>query len=246
MINRILTGCYDNTVNVWQVDGKHLLTIPGHSAPIKAVSWVSMKDNIGTFASASQDQTIMIWEWNTVSNAIDCIFVCKGHARGVDSLATSPSQKLLASGSWDTMLKVWSCDVHGNEDESSSKRAKNEHGETLTPKMTLAGHREAISAVQWIDNDTILSSSWDHTLRVWDMEMNALKTEISGNKSFFDASYSSLNGLVITCSADKNLRLYDLRSKGKKRRKTSGISTFQGNCHVFLDIYFSFVFPKNR
>lgn len=213
--HRILTGCYDNTVNVWQTNGKHLLTIPGHSAPIKAVTWISIKNDVGTFASASQDQTIMIWEWNIASNAIDCIYVCKGHERGIDAVATSPSQKLLASGSWDTMLKIWSCDVHGTEDESSSKRKKDEHGETRTPISTLAGHREAISAVQWIDNDSILTGSWDHTLRVWDLSTNTLKSEISGNKSFFDVSYSQLNGLVMSCSADKNLRLYDLRSTCK-------------------------------
>lgn len=202
-------------MNLWQTNGKHLLKIPGHSAPIKAVSWIAINNNIATFASASQDQTIMIWEWNIASNAIDCIYVCKGHERGIDAVATSPSQKLLASGSWDTMLKIWSCDVHGTEDESSSKRKKDEHGETRTPVSTLAGHREAISSVQWIDNDTILTSSWDHTLRVWDLAMNGLKTEISGNKSFFDVSYSKLNGLLISCSADKNLRLYDLRSNCK-------------------------------
>lgn len=202
-------------MNVWQTNGKHLLTIPGHAAPIKAVSWISIGNNVATFASASQDQTVMIWEWNVESNAVDCIYVCKGHERGIDSLATSPSKKLLASGSWDTMLKIWSCDVHGTVDESSSKRKKGEHGETRTPISTLAGHREAISAVQWIDNDTILTSSWDHTLRVWDLAMSSLKTEVSGNKSFFDASYSQVNGLVITCSADKNVRLYDLRSNCK-------------------------------
>lgn len=81
-----------------------------------------------------------------------------------------------------------------------------------TPIATLSGHREAISGVQWLDDSTLLTSSWDHTLRVWDLEMKAIKQEISGNKSFFDLSYSHVNKLVITSSADKNVRLYDLRS----------------------------------
>lgn len=84
-----------------------------------------------------------------------------------------------------------------------------------TPIATIAGHREAISGVQWIDEDTILTSSWDHTLRVWDLSLKGIKQEISGNKPFFDVSYSLLNRLVITSSADKNLRLYDLRTSGQ-------------------------------
>lgn len=157
---------------------------------------------------------VMIWEWNTETNAVECIYVCEGHERGIDSLATSPSMKLLASGSWDTMLKIWSCELR-TDDESASKKVKGELGETRKPISTLAGHREAISAVQWIDEDTLLTGSWDHTLRVWDLEFGGLKSEINGNKPFFGVSYSKLNGTVITSSADKHLRLYDLRSNCK-------------------------------
>ena len=80
--------------------------------------------------------------------------------------------------------------------------------------MTLKGHKEAISAVQWTDSSEICTASWDHTLRLWDIEIGGIKSEIVGNKSFFDASWSPLNGLVITASADKHIRLYDPRCTG--------------------------------
>lgn len=78
--------------------------------------------------------------------------------------------------------------------------------------MTLQGHRECISAVQWMDDYTLLTGSWDHTMKVWDLNMEGVKAEISTNKSIFDASYSNLNKLIITASADKNIRLYDPRT----------------------------------
>jgi hypothetical protein len=31
----ILTGCYDNTVNIFGIDGDKKLVIPGHSGPVK-------------------------------------------------------------------------------------------------------------------------------------------------------------------------------------------------------------------
>lgn len=108
IFDRILTGCYDHSINIWTTKGKHALTVPGHLAPVKAVSWISLNDKTGTFVSASQDQTAMVWEWNIEQNSTQCMFVCKGHERGVDSVDVSPSGKLFATGSWDTLLKVWS------------------------------------------------------------------------------------------------------------------------------------------
>ena len=45
----ILSGCYDNTVNIWTTEGEKLLTIPGHSGPIKSVAWVSVGDGNSSF-----------------------------------------------------------------------------------------------------------------------------------------------------------------------------------------------------
>lgn len=63
-----------------------------------------------------------------------------------------------------------------------------------------------------MDNDNLLTSSWDHTIKIWDLHLGGIKTEIPGNKSFFDANYSPKNGMVITASADKNIKVYDPRS----------------------------------
>lgn len=36
----ILTGCYDNTIHLWSLKGDAILTIPGHTQPVKCVSWI--------------------------------------------------------------------------------------------------------------------------------------------------------------------------------------------------------------
>ncbi|TMW45015.1 hypothetical protein DOY81_009906 [Sarcophaga bullata] len=207
----VLTGCYDNTVNIWTHKGKHILTIPGHSMPVKAVAWVSLDEERGKFVTCSQDQTAMLWDWLIQSNSVECVSVCKGHERGIDCVDVSPNKQRFATGAWDTMLKIWSADIN-EVGEGTSKRAKVDAGSTRTPQMTLQGHRECISAVQWIDDNTLLTGSWDHTLKIWDLNMEGIKAEISANKSIFDASYSNLNRLIVTASADKNLRLYDART----------------------------------
>ena len=208
----ILTGCYDNTVNIWNMKGEHKLTLNAHEAPVNGVAWISLNDDAGVFASGSKDQTINIWEWNIHTNKATCIFTCKGHERAVECIAVSPNGQLLASGSWDNLMKIWSATTLEDGEVGASKKAKSEEGALRTPQTTLEGHREAVSSVQWIDDSTVLTSSWDHTMKIFDLNVRAIKNEIAGNKSFFDASYSNLNRMIITASADKNLRLYDPRS----------------------------------
>lgn len=195
--------------------GEHKLTLSAHEAPIKGVGWISLNEETGTFASGSKDQTIIIWEWNIARNSAVPIFTCKGHERAVECIAVSPNGRLLASGSWDNLLKIWSATTLDDSDAGASKKLRTEESSVRTPQTTLEGHREAVSSVQWIDNSTVLTSSWDHTMKIFDLNVRAIKNEIPGNKSFFDVNHSKLNGLIIAASADKNIRLYDPRSNRK-------------------------------
>jgi len=219
----ILTGSYDGTLHLWSIKGKHRLAIPAHGSPVKAVCWVTPNDSEDlsvskTFASGSHDQTIMIWEWDSDKNKISCKWVCKGHKRSVDSVSTDPSQQRLASGSWDGELKIWSASLEGDAPPDNKKSEKEGAGDenmknSRTPIMTLAGHKESISSVCWSDPEELLTSSWDHTIKLWDVETGGLKSELVGNKAFFGMSWSNLNNTIITCSADRHIRLYDPRSK---------------------------------
>lgn len=217
----ILTGCYDNTLHLWTKAGNHHLTIPGHSGPVKAVAWVSLTPTVGSFVSVSHDQTAMLWKWNIEDNSVDCIHVCRGHERSLECVSVNHNATLMATGGWDTLLKVWTTSMRetapaqstGDSDESEAKRAKLDLKSNIkTPIMTLKGHKEAISSVVWTDDQELATSSWDHTLRLWDGELGGIKTEIAGNKPFFDMSYSTLNRTFITAAADRHIRMYDLRS----------------------------------
>lgn len=47
---RILSGSYDNSIHIWNTKGQHKLAIPGHTSPVKAISWVSFNGNQAVFA----------------------------------------------------------------------------------------------------------------------------------------------------------------------------------------------------
>lgn len=37
-------------------------------------------------------------------------------------------------------------------------------------RATFQGHTQVVGALDWAERDTIYSASWDHSLRIWDVE----------------------------------------------------------------------------
>lgn len=58
--------------------------------------------------SASQDQTVRIFEWDFDLDTIYCKWICKGHERSVETVKANCAGSMVASGSWDGQLKFWS------------------------------------------------------------------------------------------------------------------------------------------
>ncbi|XP_011694790.1 PREDICTED: ribosome biogenesis protein WDR12 homolog [Wasmannia auropunctata] len=210
----ILTGCYDNMLHIWKLTGSHQLVIPGHKSPIRAVAWITVNDDNASFVSASMDQTCMIWSWDIAKNSVECVQVCKGHRGSIETVGVNYDKTLMATGAWDNMLYIWSTSKREeNDGESASKKARLEYvNETKAPKCAMKGHKQAISGVVWSDKTEIITGSWDHTIKIWDAELNGIKQEIHGDKSFFDIDYSPLSRVVLAGSADQHVRLYDPRS----------------------------------
>ncbi len=77
-----------------------LRTLTGHSAWI--TSLVFSPDG-QTFASASDDDTIKLWNLQTG----ELLYTLTGHSAAICSLAFSPDGQLLASGSDDETIKIW-------------------------------------------------------------------------------------------------------------------------------------------
>jgi len=219
--NLVLTGCYDNTVNLWTLEGQKTLVIPSHSGPVKAVAWLDAE----TFVSASHDQTVNMFQWNKETNSVEGVNTCRGHERSVECVSVwggggdTNSNRVFATGSFDNTVKLWGGKLVGEEavpeGGSQAKKAKCGvgRGVTRTPITTLGGHKEAVSGLAWLGEGELASASWDHTVKIWDMEMGGLKGELVGNKAFFSISYSNLNRTLLASSADRSVRLYDPRSQ---------------------------------
>ena len=91
----------------------------------------------------------------------------------------------------------------------------------LMTQFSISGHKEGIAGVTWMESATeVITCSWDHTIRIWDAEMATLKTELVGNKAFFDVSYSPEKKMLLAASCERTIRMYDPRSSEGKISST--------------------------
>ncbi|WP_407891833.1 WD40 repeat domain-containing protein [Scytonema sp. NUACC26] len=127
-------------------------TLGGHA---KAVNSVSFRPDGKILASASDDNTVKLWDTATGKE----IKTLTGYTNWVNGVSFSPDGKILATASGDNTVKLW--------DTATGKEIK-----------TLTGHTNGVWSVSFSPDGKILASaSHDNTVRLWRLDFNSLLRE---------------------------------------------------------------------
>ncbi|KCV71146.1 hypothetical protein H696_02096 [Fonticula alba] len=155
----VLSSSDDMTIRAWDWEKgwRNFQTFEGHSHYVMQV--VFNPRDPSTFASASLDRTIKVWQ---IGAAVPN-FTLEGHERGVNCLDFYPGsdRPLLISGADDMQIKVW--DLHSK-----------------SPIQTLRGHTQNLSVVTFHPTlPLIISGSEDGTVRLWHSHTFRLENTLS-------------------------------------------------------------------
>jgi WD40 repeat protein len=103
-ISMLATAGEDEIVMLWDQNGQHRASLPGHRRNVSALATLSV-DGQTLLATAGEDQTIRIWD----PRGYRCLHVLTGHTDGINSLCpvTVGGRPMLASGSRDRTVKLW-------------------------------------------------------------------------------------------------------------------------------------------
>jgi len=174
-------------INIWDYNTGNLIKTFGiDNESIRCMKLLSDTNII----TGGLDNSIKIWDIQTGK----CIKILQGHNHGVISIETFKDRKVIASGSYDKAIRLW--DYDGN------------------CKKVLEGHTGAILHTIALSDNMLLSSAWDGTLRVWDIDsgkcIHVLKlSEIGSNSRPYIYDIKILKNNIIAVPTYNDVQVWD-------------------------------------
>ncbi|MDY7024234.1 MAG: serine/threonine-protein kinase, partial [Cyanobacteriota bacterium] len=177
-----------------------------------------------------------------------CLYTLSGHRSAVTSVAFSPTENILASGSQDQTIEIWQLErgkrwytLTGHQNWVTSI-AISPDGKTLASGSrdqtieiwdltkgkrwyTLTGHQDSVEVVAFSPKGDILASgSRDRTIEIWDMNKGKRWFTLSGHSDrVYGLAFSRDGQILVSGSRDNTLRVWDLQ-KAKELENLKGHS----------------------
>ncbi|MGA9381958.1 MAG: WD40 repeat domain-containing protein, partial [Phormidium sp.] len=190
----LISGGTDTTLKIWHPGAEDLIDIlEQHNGVVRCLTFTA---NGQILASGGDDRKIHLWN-RRQREASGTISWGDGVPH---SISFSQDGLFLASGSY-RKIKIWCLQ---DETGSESPNAKLLH--------TLTAHSHIVSGVIFCrDNQTLISSSRDGTIKVWQWKTGKLIRTLKENTGAIYAIALHPNGEIIaTGSEDNTLRLWHL------------------------------------
>ena len=201
---RALTTSDDRTARIWNVESKETITvIGGHSDDVMDAAFSPDEKQVVT---GSWDKTALVHDIS--SGEIKHRLV---HPARIDAVAWSHDNSVIATGSEDGKIRLWSVET----------------GELI---QSLSGHTNGVMTVEFSEDDLVLlSGSRDFTAKTWSSQtideaphsssvnakeywgnpVHIKQTFVGHTGEVLSARFNSNNQLIITGSKDTTARIWN-------------------------------------
>jgi F-box and WD-40 domain protein CDC4 len=206
--DKILTGSDDTKIHVYNArDGSLRTVLDGHEGGVWALQCVGR-----TLVSGSTDRTVRVWDaesgecrhvFHGHTSTVRCLVVLQPTQVGVDSDGEPimrPREPLIITGSRDATLRVWRLPPPEDmgrreggplehEDPEPQVRGDGRGGLTVPAApasdyfvRSLRGHVHSVRSIA-AHGDTLVSGSYDSTVRVWRVSTGETVHRLAGHAS---------------------------------------------------------------
>ena len=176
--------------NTFQIN----LTINAHKNSIWEI--IQLKNEF--IVSCSDDKTIKFWNiYSQKKNKFEFELI-NSEEEGIQTIKQI-NENLLISSSYNK-LKIWDLNL------------KN-------VIKIFSGHQKDIMSICLLNNNKIISGSYDKTIKIWDINNNECEKNLIGHKSYvwkiIKIKMKKFNDcdLIASCSTDKTIKIWDINSE---------------------------------
>jgi WD40 repeat protein len=222
----IASAPQDSTIRLWRTFpgslNPEIQILGGHNGRVWSIAF-SPDDR--TIVSGGEDLTVRLWNVATG----ECVAVWEAHAGWVRYVAFSPDGRSIASCSYDRSIKIW--DVAKIPDFSEKSGICQQSGICT---HTLTGHQQPVSSIAFSpDGQQLVSSSFDKTIKLWDINNGkCLKTLLGHNSRIWTVAFHPNGQQLASGSDDNNTKIWDLK-QGRC------INTIVGHTNTILSLNLS-------
>lgn len=178
----LFTGSQDRTIKMWDISGvpststdtsgppvkcKSLATLKAHDKDINALD-VAPNDRF--LASGSQDKTAKVYEIEYIRSGagvrgqLRLLGTCKGHKRGVWTVRFGRAERVLATGSGDRTVRLWSLD-------------------DFACVKTFEGHTNSVLRVDFVNAGMqMVSAASDGLVKLWNVREEEYVATMDGHE----------------------------------------------------------------
>ncbi|KAF7791219.1 hypothetical protein EIP86_002233 [Pleurotus ostreatoroseus] len=207
----LFTGSQDRTIKMWDLSSVPQTAVPGdapvkckslttHRAHEKDINALDVAPHDRLLVSGSQDRTAKVWavEYSSagaggvVRGELRLLGTCRGHKRGVWSVRFGRAERVLATGSGDRTVRLWSL-----EDFSCVK--------------TFEGHANSVLRVDFVNAGMqMVSAASDGLVKLWNVRTEECMATMDGHEDkVWALAVSSDERTIVSGAADSVVTFWE-------------------------------------
>jgi WD40 repeat protein len=197
--NRLAVGTESGQIYIWETNTWTKIVdfpagVAGGSHPVESLAFDP--SNPQRLVSGSDGGGIQLWEISNDGGVTNLNLLNNGLNR-IFSVAISPDGQRLAAGNYEGDIVIWNL-ATGQQEQN----------------LDFNGHQFIVSALDFLDLDgnlLLVSSSYDETVKIWDLSEGYARDTITGHNGFVYAAVLTPDGeFAVSGGLDGQLHLENL------------------------------------
>ncbi len=190
--DEFLTSSEDGTIKLWDLESGTLIKELAHDSSVNSIDLNLKNDSL---VSAHDNQIII---WNLEDGKVQCVSESI-HEDEITCCSFSGDNKSIISASASGQIILWV-----------------NQAENIIYQKSLIGHSERVTACYFLDSEKIISSSFDSTIRIWDIKSNSDEVVLNTRFPVNTLIITSDKRYVLAGNHNGEIEIWDLISQKRK------------------------------